>query len=164
MSNNYDNSSDSSNAKPQRSVDESSFKISQDRKTGFESNLDNTSRTSSNAKKSLARNTIGEKNRYRLQALIEEGGMSQVYRALDTKFEDYIVAIKIMTNNFTGSSHYLIKRFMAEVKAISCLKHPNIIQILDFGITPEEAPFFGSPFYVMEYLPGKTLQKTINRK
>ncbi len=105
--------------------------------------------------------TIGDNNRYLLQTLLVQGGLSQVYQALDTKFEDRIVAIKLMTNYSAASGQHVIKRFMGEVKAISRLKHPNIIQILDFGVTPDEAPFYGSPFYVMEYFVGKTLQNLL---
>ncbi len=105
--------------------------------------------------------TIGDNNRYLLQTLLVQGGLSQVYQALDTKFEDRIVAIKLMTNYSAASGQHVIKRFMREVKAISRLKHPNIIQILDFGVTPDEAPFYGSPFYVMEYFVGKTLQNLL---
>ncbi len=67
--------------------------------------------------------------------------MSKVYRALDTKFEDRVVAVKLMTHYFDASSHHLIKRFMREVNDLSKLKHINIIQILDFGVTPDGLPF-----------------------
>ena len=87
-----------------------------------------------------------------MQTLLVQGGISQVYQALDTKFEHRKVAIKVMINySAAASGKHLIDRFMGEVKAISRLKHPNIIQILDFGVTPNEAPFYGSPFYVIEY-------------
>ena len=107
--------------------------------------------------------TIGYNNRYLLQTLLGQGGMSKVYRALDTKFKNRVVAIKLMTNYAPTQKKRLIKRFLREVKTIYLLKHPNIVQIFDCGITPEEAPFYGVPFYVMEYLTGKTFQSLLRQ-
>ena len=152
MSDNYDNALDSSRSQAQKSVNKSGVNTSQAKKTVVESYASQPSRTPLEGK------TIGDNNRYLLQTLLVQEGMSQVYQALDTKFADRIVAIKLMTNYSAASGQHLIERVMGEVKAISHLKHPNIIQILDFGVTPNEAPFYGSPFYVMEYFVGKTLQ------
>ena len=158
MSDNYDNALDSSRSQAQKSVNKSGVNTSQAKKTVVESYASQPSRTPLDRKDPLEGKTIGDNNRYLLQTLLVQGGMSQVYQALDTKFADRIVAIKLMTNYSAASGQYLIERVMGEVKAISHLKHPNIIQILDFGVTPNEAPFYGSPFYVMEYFVGKTLQ------
>ena len=174
MSNSYDNSSDSSNLKPKETVvepklsnpqpkeveDEQSLNTSRFKKTVVESksNEIKSSRTPFARQDPLEGKTIGDNNRYLLQTLLGTGGMSKVYRALDTKFEDRIVAVKLMTNYAAANNQHLIKRFMGEVKAISKLKHPNIIQILDYGVTPNEVPFDGSPFYVMEYFAGQTLE------
>ncbi len=161
MSDNYDNSSDSSHPQPKKTVDESHLNPSQAKNTVVEPNPSKTPRTPLARKDPLEGKTIGDNNRYLLQTLLGQGGMSKVYRALDTKFEDRKVAIKLMTNYSATSGKHLIKRFMAEIKAISRLKHINIIQILDFGVTPALAPFSGSPFYVMEYFAGKTLQNLL---
>ena len=109
----------------------------------------------------LVGKTIGDRDRYFLQTLLGVGGMSKVYRALDTKLENRTVAIKLMTDYFTPNGQHW-KRFMGEIKAISRLNHPNIIQIFDFGVTPAIAPFNGVPFYVMEHLEGQTLHKLIS--
>ena len=180
MSNNYHNSSDSSNPKPKETVVEPSFSNFQPKQTVDESSLNNSQpketvvesnpikapapRTPFVRQDPLEGKTIGDNSRYLLQTLLGQGGMSKVYQALDTKFEDRIVAIKLMTNYSAASGQHLIKRFMGEVKAISRLKHPNIIQILDYGITPDEAPFDGVPFYVMEYFSGSTLQDLLTEK
>ena len=174
MSNSYDNSSDSSNLKPKETLvepklsnpqpkameDEQSLNTSRFKKTVVESksNEIKPSRTPFARQDPLEGKTIGDNNRYLLQTLLGTGGMSKVYRALDTKFVDRIVAVKLMTNYAAANNQHLIKRFMGEVKAISKLKHPNIIQILDYGVTPNKAPFDGSPFYVMEYFAGQTLE------
>ena len=107
---------------------------------------------------------IGDSDRYLLQKLLGKGGMSQVYLALDQKLNNKQVAIKIMTSYFSTNDQYLRKRFEAEVRSLCNLNHPNIIQITDYGITPQESPFSGYPFYVMEYFRGQTLQQLLNEK
>ncbi len=106
--------------------------------------------------------SLGEGDRYLLQELLGQGGMSKVYIALDQKLTNKKVAIKIMTSYFSNNDQYLIKRFMGEVKDLCILNHPNIIQITDYGLTPQKPPFSGYPFYVMEYFVGQTLQKLLN--
>ena len=157
-----DNSSDSFRSQPKKTVDESDLNPNQPKETVIETNPSLSPRTPFVRKDPLEGKTIGDRSRYRLQILLGEGGMSKVYQALDTKFEDRVVAIKLMTHYSAVGDKNLIKRFMGEVKAISRLKHPNIIQIFDFGVTSNEAPFYGLPFYVMEYFAGKTLQKLLN--
>ncbi|MDJ0901058.1 MAG: protein kinase [Xenococcus sp. MO_188.B8] len=114
-------------------------------------------------KDSLEGKTIGDNNRYLLQTLLGQGGMSKVYQALDNKFEEKVVAIKLMTIYSYANYKNLINRFTTEIKVISSLKHPNIIQIFDYGVTPEKWPFSGSPFYVMEYFTGETLQDRLTK-
>ncbi len=135
----------------------------QPKKTVVEPNSNKSPRTPFARIDPLEGLTIGDSNRYRLQFLLGQGGMSKVYQASDTKFEERVVAVKLMTNYSAVSERHSLKRFMAEVKAISRLKHPNIIQILDFGVTPDEAPFYGLPFYVMEYFAGQTLQNLLSK-
>ena len=106
--------------------------------------------------------SIGDSDRYTLQKLLGQGGMSKVYIASDKKLNNKQVAIKIMTSFFSGDNQYLIKRFEGEVQSLCNLNHPNIIQILDYGTTPAEKPFSGYPFYVMEYFAGTTLQQVLD--
>ena len=154
--------SDSSNLQPKKTLNESDLNPERAKKTVVEPNSNKPSRTPARIDP-LEGLTIGDSNRYRLQFLLGQGGMSKVYQAKDTKFEERVVAIKLMTNYSPASSQRSLKRFMAEVNAISRLKHPNIIQILDFGVTPDEAPFYGLPFYVMEYFAGQTLQNLLSK-
>ena len=106
--------------------------------------------------------SIGDGDRYLLQQLLGQGGMSKVYIALDKRLNNKKVAIKIMTSYFVSNDQYLIKRFMREVQDLCILNHPNIIQITDYGITPQKPPFSGYPFYVMQYFQGQTLQKLLD--
>ena len=159
MSNSFSNSS---NHQPKKTVEESQLDSSQAKKTVEESAQSQLPRTSFVRKDPLKGKTIGDRDRYLLQTLLGQGGMSKVYQALDTKFGDRVVAIKLMTNCFSNNNQYLVKRFMGEIKAISRLKHPNIIQVFDFGITASEPPLNSAPFYVMEHLEGQTLHSLLS--
>ena len=90
---------------------------------------------------------------YDVTALIGEGGMGQVYRAVDTKL-DRNVALKILPDAFVNDPERLA-RFQREAKVLASLYHPNIAQI--YGL--EEAG--DSPALVLEYVPGPTLQDRI---
>ncbi|MGB3637116.1 MAG: serine/threonine-protein kinase [Rivularia sp. (in: cyanobacteria)] len=53
----------------------------------------------------------------------------------------------------------LKKRFEREVTISAALKNLHIVKVSDYGVTPQ-----GHPFYVMEYLPGKTLGELMREK
>lgn len=82
---------------------------------------------------------------YRIESKIGEGGMGEVFHALDTRL-GRPVAIKIMSERF--SAH-----FQREARAISCLNHPNICTLYDVGPT----------YLVMELVEGETLAARLKR-
>ncbi|HSS96182.1 MAG TPA: protein kinase [Terriglobales bacterium] len=90
---------------------------------------------------------------YQIQSLLGAGGMGEVYRSLDTRL-DRTVAIKILPAHLSSNPESRA-RFEQETKAISALQHPNICVIHDVGSQD------GIDFMVMEYVPGKTLDKLI---
>ncbi len=96
------------------------------------------------------------KQTYTLVKKVGEGGMGDVYKALQSPLNRE-VAIKLLkpTDNNPDGEHY----FMREVQAINMLRHPNIIQIVDFGKEPD-----GTLYLVMEYLPGQTLKRVIRKE
>jgi serine/threonine-protein kinase len=96
------------------------------------------------------------KQTYRLVGKIGEGGMGDVYKALQYPLERE-VAVKLLkpTDSNPEGEHY----FMREVQAINMLRHPNIITIVDFGKEPD-----GTLYLVMEFLPGKTLKRVIRKE
>jgi eukaryotic-like serine/threonine-protein kinase len=89
---------------------------------------------------------------YRLEALIGEGGMGQVFRAVDTRLQR-TVAIKFLLPERTAGAHK--RRFIREAQAASALNHPNIVTLYD--ISSHE----GRDFLVMEYVCGNTLTELI---
>jgi hypothetical protein len=85
-------------------------------------------------------------NRYRIDALIGRGGMSDVYRGTDIVLERQ-VAIKILTDR----SEDLRKRFLREAQSMARLNHPNIVGVYD------AAQSDGVSYIVMELVQGRTL-------
>jgi serine/threonine protein kinase len=84
--------------------------------------------------------------RYQVQGLIGRGGMSDVYRGVDTVLQR-AVAIKILTDR----SEDVRKRFLREAQSMARLNHPNIVGVYD------AAQSDGVSFIVMELVQGRTL-------
>ena len=93
------------------------------------------------------------KGTYELSERIGEGGMGTVYSATQHPLERK-VAVKLVNASKTDDTgeHY----FMREVQAINRLRHPNIVNIVDYGTDDD-----GLLYLVMEFLPGCTLRKVI---
>ena len=92
--------------------------------------------------------------RYRIDGVVGRGGFGAVYRATqqDTGAE---VALKVLLKNFT-SSKVDAKRFKREAALVQKLRHPNVVQLLDFGTTEE-----GVSYIAFELLRGTPLSKFI---
>jgi serine/threonine protein kinase len=102
-------------------------------------------------------NLIGQHiDRYKILDLLGQGGMATVYKAYDTRLERE-VAVKVIRHEAFPPEvlNDALKRFEREAKSLARLSHPNIVKVLDYG------EFEGSPFLVMEYLPGGTLKQRI---
>ena len=95
--------------------------------------------------------------RYKLEAVLGQGGMSTVYKATDANLQR-TVALKLIHPHLSRDPEF-VRRFEQEAAAVARLRHPNIIQVYDFAHE-------GNLYYmVMEYVPGETLQdklKTFN--
>jgi serine/threonine-protein kinase len=99
-------------------------------------------------------------DRYCLKQELDRGGMGRVYLAEDTKVPGKpLVAVKII---MTIDSN-LLARFVEEVELIASLTSPHIVKLSDYGSTPVDSCFRGSPFYVMEYLKGQTLRQRLQQ-
>ncbi|HEY9075927.1 MAG TPA: serine/threonine-protein kinase [Anaerolineaceae bacterium] len=97
--------------------------------------------------------------RYQVRSLLGEGGMAAVYRAFDSVL-DCEVAIKfIRTEELPPASiRHTLKRFSREAHETARLNHPNIVGIKDYG------EYEGTPYLVMEYIPGGTLKDSLDEK
>ena len=97
---------------------------------------------------------------YSIIAKLGEGGMGEVYRALDTRLNRE-VAIKILPDLFATDPDRVM-RFTREAQTLASLNHPHIAQI--FGIEETAATGHASTrALVMELVPGDTLADRIAR-
>lgn len=95
---------------------------------------------------------------YQLLQEIGRGGMAIVYLA-EKQYSDFSqrFALKIIKKGL--DTEEIIRRFRHERRILARLRHPNITQIIDAGITEE-----GLPFFVMEYVEGEQLLSYIRRQ
>jgi len=87
--------------------------------------------------------------RYRIERTLGNGGMAVVYLARDEELHRR-VAIKVLAKHLAGDDNFRA-RFLQESKLAGRLSHPNVVQVYDAGETE------GSPYIVMEYVPGDTV-------
>ena len=94
--------------------------------------------------------------RYEIIRSIGEGGMANVYLALDTILNRK-VAVKILRGDLAEDEKF-VRRFQREAISASSLNDPNIVEVYDVG---EDN---GKYFIVMEYVEGKTLKQLIKKR
>jgi serine/threonine protein kinase len=88
-------------------------------------------------------------SRYRIEVLIDRGGMANVYRARDLRLQRE-VAVKVLRE----VEHH--RRFAAEARTLARLQHPNLVRLLDAGTDN------GDAFLVLELLGGATVRELLN--
>jgi serine/threonine protein kinase len=89
---------------------------------------------------------------YTIRRFIGHGGMGEVYEASHARLSGRY-AVKVIRRDVIELDPITVERFRREAEVMSSLRHPNIVQIIDFNETED-----GSPFIVMEYLEGSDLQ------
>lgn len=95
-------------------------------------------------------------NRYVLMSVIGEGGMGKVYKVRHQML-DAVRALKVIRGEY-GVNEKAIMRFMREMRVVSSLHHPNIVQGYDAGRDGELI------YFVMEFVPGKDLAEVIQEQ
>jgi serine/threonine protein kinase len=93
--------------------------------------------------------------KYKILGELGKGSMGVVYRAEDPEI-GRIVAIKTLRSVYLGADaagQEALQRFRQEARSAGRLKHPNIVTIFETGRTDS-----GSPFIVMEYIEGDSLE------
>lgn len=99
--------------------------------------------------------------RYQLQELIGTGAMGRVYRAKDILLGGVPVAVKFLALSIQNEKMRLQDRFEREAKTCALLgqKSIHIVRVMDYGVDENN-----TPFYVMEYLQGKSLSSVIRQE
>ena len=88
--------------------------------------------------------------RYKIDAMLGQGGMSAVYKAIDPNLKR-VVAIKLIHPHLSTDDDF-IHRFKREAAAVAALRHHHIIQVFDFNTDNDVY------YMVLEFVPGETLQ------
>ena len=90
--------------------------------------------------------------RYRVLKRLGDGGMGIVYKVEHT-YLNKLFALKVMRQTKDEVDR---KRFEQEARLASSIRHPNVVEISDFGVLPTDQPYF-----VMEFLRGHTVGDAI---
>src|SRR5580693_8606074 len=91
-----------------------------------------------------------EVGRFRLTAVLGEGGMGRVYVGVQPHIGSR-VAIKVLSFECVRVPD-IVERFFKEARAVNLIAHESIVKVLDLAWLPD-----GRPYIVMEYIAGKTL-------
>jgi serine/threonine protein kinase len=101
--------------------------------------------------------------RYLLEKRLGRGAMGQVYRARDQNLVTRSVAVKTVRPDILSDEMLqegeAIARFEREARAAASIRHPNVVDVTDFGKSPE-----GVFFLVMEYVDGESLYQLLRRE
>ena len=101
-------------------------------------------------------NQLSKIGKYEILSILGRGGMGVVYKATDPRL-DRLVAIKMMTVGYAEDPE-LLKRFYREAQSTASLQHPNIVTVYDTGDQD------GSPYLVMEFLEGESLDSILTSR
>ena len=96
-------------------------------------------------------------DRYRTVALMKRGGMAEVYAA-EHVVTRRRVAIKRLRSCWSRDSD-MCRRFHREAQVLARIDHPNVVEVVDFGVDHD-----GFGYLVMELLYGEDLQATLRRE
>ena len=93
--------------------------------------------------------------RYRILEQLGSGGMSVVYKGLDTAL-DREVAVKVLHPHLAGKDESR-RRLAREAKAVARLHHPNILEVFDFSAADAQ-----DAYIITEYIRGRTLRQYLD--
>jgi tRNA A-37 threonylcarbamoyl transferase component Bud32 len=88
---------------------------------------------------------------YRLLERLGEGGMGTVFRVEHTVLGRHY-ALKVLRSQVVEKAATAAQRFVREARAAARVRHPNIVDVFDFGYFPD-----GRPYFVMELCEGASL-------
>ncbi len=101
--------------------------------------------------------------RYLLEKRLGRGAMGQVYLARDQNLVTRRVAVKTVRPDILNDEEMqegeAIARFEREARTAASIRHTNVVDVTDFGKSPE-----GVFYLVMEYVQGETLHHLLRRE
>ncbi len=97
-----------------------------------------------------------EVGRYRLERLLGEGAMGEVWAARDTQL-DRSVALKILRAR-AGADPGARERLLREARAMARLSHPNVVGVFDAGVEGDTL------YFAMELVEGRTLREWLRER
>ena len=92
---------------------------------------------------------------YEIVEAVGEGGMARIYKGYHAELKRY-AAIKVVNWGLQEDPEFT-ERFRREAQAIASLRHPNIVQIFDFG------QYHGGYFMAMEFIDGTDLARHLHQ-
>lgn len=103
-------------------------------------------------------NVIGKmlSNRYEIKEQLGSGGMSIVYKGLDTAL-NRVVTIKVLREQYASDENF-VRRFRREAQSVASLSHANIVSIFDVGSEGD------LHYLVMGYIDGQNLKEYIRKR
>ena len=96
---------------------------------------------------------------YEVREKLGEGGMGSVYLA-EHPLIGKKVALKVLHAEFSANEE-VVGRFFNEARAVNDIQHPNIVDIIDYGVLPDEGGGQGMVYFIMEFLDGVPLNKLL---
>ncbi|MCI5071931.1 serine/threonine protein kinase [bacterium] len=92
---------------------------------------------------------------YEVERKVAIGGMAEIYKAKDVSGQ--AVAIKKIHPSLASQEKF-VQMFLDEVRIVIQLDHPNIVQLMDFGLVE------GAYYFSMEWMDGKALSAVTNEQ
>jgi CheY-like chemotaxis protein len=94
--------------------------------------------------------------RYQVLDRVGDGGMGVVLRAQDLRLHRE-VALKLIRPHLVAERE-LVEQFLAEARAMAQLRHPNVVEVYDFG------EHHGRPYFVMRFVDGPDLHTWVDEQ
>ncbi|HVS40171.1 MAG TPA: protein kinase, partial [Gemmataceae bacterium] len=98
--------------------------------------------------------SLGRLGHYEVLQILGKGGFGIVFRAFDETLQR-VVALKVMAPQLAATSPAR-KRFLREARSSAQVRHENVVQVYEVAAQP-------LPYRAREFIPGETLQQTLDR-
>ena len=97
------------------------------------------------------------KGRYMIERELGRGGVGVVYLARDERLHGMPVVIKFLLED-AGRNRWLIGKFSQEAEALTRINHPGVVRVIDRDLSDD-----GRPFFVMEFIKGRSLRDVMGQ-